>query len=278
MKRRHGPGARRRQPAIAEGAAVGAQLRAERERQGLTIAQVSAAVRCSERHVVAVEEGREEALPPHPYARGIVVAYAALLGLDPQSAGDAWSRARIAQAPEMRHEPGASGTRRFSWRDWAVPMACAAGAGVFLVLRAAIPPPAAPPEARPPAPVVTRPAAPPAPAADESVPAAPPTPAAVIPHGVRVLLRSEGSTWVDVSADGGELRRQELKPGQNFEVGAQQRLGLSIGDAGVVRIRVNDRELGFIGDKGETKTGLSFTAPSPPRPQAAKAAPAPDGD
>ena len=41
---------------------------------------------------------------------------------------------------------------------------------------------------------------------------------------------------------------------------------ISLGDAGVLWLRVNERELGFIGDKGEMKIGLSFTATKIPPP------------
>ena len=71
---------------------------------------------------------------------------------------------------------------------------------------------------------------------------------------MRVLLRCEGTTWAEATPDGAEPRRYELGPGQNLEITARERLSLSLGDAGVIRLSVNERELGFIGYKGETKT------------------------
>ena len=82
--------------------------------------------------------------------------------------------------------------------------------------------------------------------------------------GVRVMLRCEGTTWAEATPDGGQQRRYELGPGQNLVITAREKLSLSLGDAGVLRLRVNERELGFIGDKGEMKIGLSFTAAKPP--------------
>ena len=76
-----------------------------------------------------------------------------------------------------------------------------------------------------------------------------------------VILRAEGSSWIEVSAEGEEPQRQELQPGQTLELRARQRLGLALGDAGVVRISVNGRDLGYIGDKGEVRRGLLFEAP-----------------
>jgi hypothetical protein len=81
-----------------------------------------------------------------------------------------------------------------------------------------------------------------------------------------VLLRCEGTTWAEATPDGGQPRRYELGPGQNLEITAREKLSLSLGDAGVLRLRVNERELGFIGDRGEMKLGLSFTASKIPPP------------
>lgn len=149
----------------------------------------------------------------------------------------------------------------FIWREWAVPFALAAVVASIVIARAVLAPaplvlnvPVAAPAA------VARPVqqgtglveAPPASAQQPEAPAAAP--------GVRVMLRCEGTTWAEVTPDGGEQRRYELGPGQNLAITARERLSLSIGDAGLIRLNVNERELGFIGDKGETKTGLSFTA------------------
>jgi hypothetical protein len=114
-------------------------------------------------------------------------------------------------------------------------------------------------------------AAPAEPSPSPAVTAAPPAAA----PGVRVVVRSEGTTWAEAMPDGAEQRRYELGPGQNLELTARERLVMSLGDAGVIRLNVNGRELGYIGLKGEVKTGLLFTAPK----AAPASAPVPaDGD
>ncbi len=62
---------------------VGAQLRAARERNGWTLADVSASLRIRYVHLLALEEGRTGELPGLTYAVGFVRSYAKLLGLDP---------------------------------------------------------------------------------------------------------------------------------------------------------------------------------------------------
>lgn len=160
----------------------------------------------------------------------------------------------------------------FNWREWAVPFALAASVVSLVIARAVLTP----------APfVINVHVATPGVAArpvQQAVVLAPPPPLSGQPAvepltstGVRVLLRCEGTTWVEVSQDGAEQRRHELGPGENLALAARERLSVSLGDAGLIRLKVNERELGFIGDKGEPKLGLSFTA-SKALPVAAAAA------
>jgi len=154
---------------------------------------------------------------------------------------------------------------QFVWREWAAPFAFAAVVAAIVSARAVLTP--APLELGVPVSepvVVARPvqraaalaANPPAPDQYADEPVGSP--------GVRVMLRCEGTTWAEATADGAELRRYELGPGQNLKIAAREKLSLSLGDAGVIRLRVNDRELGFVGNRGETKIGLSFVASRTP--------------
>lgn len=241
---------------------VGDLLREGRERRNLTRGDVGRLLRFSERQIRAVEEGRLDELPPQPYARGLVAAYAALLGLEAE-----FARRGCGPFFEGRGE-GGRGTvfhypppENVNWRDWTVPLVFGFGALLYAVARSALAPTPGELRAPTPNPVAVRELqAPAAPERSASVPDAGPAPAS----GVRVLLRSEGTTWVDAAADGGEMTRYDLGPGQNLVLAAGSRLAVTLGDAGVVRVRVNDRELGFIGFKGETKKGLLFAAPQVP--------------
>jgi transcriptional regulator with XRE-family HTH domain len=265
MRRRDEPAAA---GADAEGAVlVGRLLRERRQSRGLTPEEIALAIRVSARHVLAVEDGRFADLPPQPYGRGLVSSYAAMLGLEPEEllrvCGSALAGEGSGQATRIFRYPI---REKFIWREWAVPFSLAAGVATLVIARAVLTP--APIQLEVPAPVVmARPLrqaaalaeAPPATDASVEEPVATP--------GVRVLLRSEGTTWAEATPDGGQPHRYELGPGQNLTITAREKLSLSLGDAGMLRLRVNERELGFIGDKGEMKIGLSFTASkSPPAP------------
>lgn len=256
---------------------VGNLLRNRRQSRGLTPEEVGLALRVGARHVLAVEEGRFADLPPQPYARGLVSSYATLLGLDPgdllQACGPSLSGEGRGRAARIFRYPA---REKFIWREWAVPFALAAVVSTIVVARAVLAP--APIELEVPvsAPaLVQRPfqqtsaqaEAPPAvgqtPVGETSAEQTATEQTATEP-GVRVVLRCEGTTWAEAAADGGQTRRYELGPGQNLTLTARGKLSLALGDAGVLRLRVNERELGFIGDKGEMKSGLLFTASRPP--------------
>lgn len=240
---------------------VGAALRQAREERGLSLDEVGNAIRFPARMVLAVEEGRLGELPPHPFARGLVVAYASHLGLDAARAAREWGRPGGEGDAGRRSLFRVPVRPRSSWRDWAVPGACAIAAALSMVVGTAInPPPVVAPDGGIPR------------AAPASPPDAPAEPEAVVPAapeagpeagGVVVTLRSEAATWVEVAADDEAPRRQELPPGGILHLGAGRRLGLTLGDAGTVRVTVNGRELGFIGDPGEVRRGIVFEAPSP---------------
>ncbi|WP_439576938.1 helix-turn-helix domain-containing protein [Elioraea sp.] len=67
---------------MAAPSAVGGLLRATRMRHGLSLNDVSAALRIRRDYLDAIEHGRADALPAPAYAIGFVRSYAAALGLD----------------------------------------------------------------------------------------------------------------------------------------------------------------------------------------------------
>lgn len=256
-----------------EGAVLaGRLLRTRRESRNLTPEQVGLALRVAVRHVLAVEEGRFGDLPPRPYARGLVSSYAALVGLDPEpilrSCGPALSGEASRQPTRIFHYPLRD---EFVWREWAAPFALAAVVAVIVIARAVLTP--APLDLEAPAPVpVAQPVLQLEALADAAPPAGLTPDEPVEDQGLRLTLQCEGTTWAEAAADGGPPQRYELGPGQNLTIAAREKLSLSLGDAGVLRLKVNGRELGFIGDKGEVKLGLSFTAAPPPAAASPRAA------
>jgi transcriptional regulator with XRE-family HTH domain len=72
--------------------ALGDLLRVARERQGLTVEDIALSTRIPKRHLEALEQNNLAALPPGPYRRGEVLAYASAVGVDPDLAIAALTR------------------------------------------------------------------------------------------------------------------------------------------------------------------------------------------
>jgi hypothetical protein len=256
---------------------IGGLLRDRRQGLGLTPEEVGEAIRFGARQIVAVEQGRFSDLPPQPYARGLVSAYATLVGIAPEELLRLCGPTFTGEAGDQRTSVFRFPARdRFSWREWTVPFALAAAVGVLVIARAVLEP--APPELSVPATTpawLLRPIPDAASPADISSSPGVAAEALAAAPGVRVVVRSEGTTWAEAAPDGADQRRYELGPGQSLEITARERLSMSLGDAGVIRVNVNGRELGYIGFKGEQKSGLSFTAPKSAPASAPVAA---DGD
>src|SRR3954463_5264625 len=63
---------------------IGARLQTSREQRGYSIADAAAALRIQPRYLIAIEHNDFGTLPPRPYGRGFVRAYAAHLGENPE--------------------------------------------------------------------------------------------------------------------------------------------------------------------------------------------------
>ena len=72
----------------------GEELRAERERRGISLRDVAVSTRVSERHLLALEEGQFADLPGGVFNRGIVRSYAQHCGLDVAGTVENFQRAR----------------------------------------------------------------------------------------------------------------------------------------------------------------------------------------
>lgn len=80
---------------------VGHRLRRAREAQGLTLEQMAAKTRISQRHLDMIEEGKFSELPARTYAIGFTRTYARMLGQDDQNLIVAL-RGELAESSERR--------------------------------------------------------------------------------------------------------------------------------------------------------------------------------
>jgi hypothetical protein len=90
-----------------------------------------------------------------------------------------------------------------------------------------------------------------------------PSPAAAPAAGVNVELTAVRRVWVRIITDGNRVER-ELPAGTVVPLRAKGTLTLRIGDAGAVKVIVNDRDQGPLGRDGEVVM-RTFTAQTPAR-------------
>jgi cytoskeleton protein RodZ len=236
---------------------IGAELRAAREAKGLSLGTLAQRIRVQPRTLAAIEINDLASLPPRPFGRGFVKAYAEEVDLDP----DQTVQSFFAQFP-ARPAPPPTTMRRDSAEDvwhstspWtglasaAIILILVVGAAVVLGRRnptlaetnavgtsGASTPPATPASA----PVESAPAA--------STPAAPPPAAPAAP--VRLSFSVTRPCWVTATVDGHRVIYRIVQPGDPQSLNAQKEIVIRYGDAGSVTWTINDRQGTPLGSNG----------------------------
>lgn len=239
---------------------IGGRLRHAREARGMTLDSLSKSTRVQPRVLSAIEQNDSMSLPPRPYGRGFVRAYASEVGLDPEGtvreffsqfgmAQGAGSDVRERDRLERSAATGA-GVRKAPARTWLWPVGAVLGyvavaALVIFTGRWAM---HSGGEAG--AVGTSGTAAAPVAAAERSPAAAPAAPAA----GVSVALEAQGPAWVTASVDGRRVVYRTLKPGERVTLDGTREVSVRAGDAGALRWRINGRDAGAMGRSGEVRT------------------------
>lgn len=243
-----------------EALSFGDFLRRERLKARRTLGEESKTTGVPFGCLEALEENEFDKLPPPIYVSGYLATFARAHDLSTEDLRGRFERAYESFRRMKDEEPGtifgifSPPGEKFQWRDWSVPMGLAAVVVLFSLLSPLLPreepglavveeaPPSTPPPAD-------------RPAERESLP-----PPAFNEAGVRVVLSAEAVTRVTASLDGGKTEEWTMQAGETRYLAASKDVVVSLGNAGVVRLNYNGRELGFIGGKGEMKRGVRFVA------------------
>jgi cytoskeleton protein RodZ len=234
-------------------ASFGENLRRERELRGVSLREIADATKISARFLKALEEDRVDLLPGGLFPKAFVRQYARHLGLDAERyvadflyvAGERTSLPSPAPLPEPR--PVSRGLIFFG---------VVVALGVVLSLKlggsperaARQAPPAAEPQAL----------APTTPDASEGV--SPPLATAVsTPNGLVLTLKAQQDCWVEARADGQTVLNRVLAGGETATLEAHGQIVLSVGNAGGLAFRVNDRPGVPLGKSGEVKRNIVIT-------------------
>jgi cytoskeletal protein RodZ len=229
----------------------GEKLRRERELRGVSLREIADGTKISVRFLQALEEGKVEALPGGLFPRAFAKQYALFLGLDAERTVADFVEAHGELAPERK--PAPMPVRRSPLPLGHIFLGLVAVAAVALTLRRGASPQPPPP------PAPTSLSAPVVLPTDRVYP--PPALANTAASGDSLVLTmtAQADCWVEVRADGATLVNRVLAQGESQTFEARGEIVLSVGNAGGLSIRVNDRPALPLGRSGEVRKNIVIT-------------------
>jgi cytoskeleton protein RodZ len=268
---------------------IGALLREERERRGLSYRAVAERTRLRPHFLEALEKEEWDALPPPAFLKGFLRTYSRLLSLDERAVLGLYERAVPAKDADLSpliEKPGAGKKRRFllvlcmlvavaalvfTWKEY---VSRVAGPGPEEKERPAAEGEVLQDKAKPPLPEIPRaePVAPPVVPESHPEVATIPAPVSIPPVsippverrgaasaitdtsqvGVHILRASVSArTWMRVRIDDAETREYMFQPGNRPEWKARQSFSLIIGNAGGVDLNFDGKDMAKLGGSGQ---------------------------
>ena len=237
-------------------ASFGEKLRHEREMRGITLREIADATKISSRFLQALEEDRLDVLPGGLFPRAFVKQYATFLGLDAVALLEQF--AAIHGEAVVEHRPAPPPERRLRVTAGHVILGGIALLLVVLSLRHSSPRPE--PRSRPEATSAT--AAATAVLPTDRVypaPALAPDTVATASDALVLTMTAQQECWVEVRTDGTTVVNRVLAEGESQTLEARGEIVLSVGNAGGLRIRLNDRPALPLGRSGEVRKNIVIT-------------------
>ena len=276
---------------------IGALLRSERTRKGLSIEEVARKTRISARFIQALEEDNLAATPGLVFARSFLRQYATLLQLDSEELVSRLPKQDLTlidlPEPETR-DPFLPSNSTRSWDGrwdprwnaavvsivWIV-LAVGAAIGAYLYFNRTTVPTASilkqeTPKRETPKQETTKQETP-----KQEALAAPPVPSAAPTQTssdkpIRLRLTATEDSWVNLTADGKTVYTGVLKASETRTQDADSYIKLTAGNAGGLRATMNGRDLPAIGASKQVRTvritaaGLQADAAVPQTPASPK--------
>jgi cytoskeleton protein RodZ len=269
---------------------LGEHFQKAREAKGLTLEEAAARTRILPQYLKAVEDNNYAKLPDEVFAKGFVRSYARILGLDEatvirqfdESGGQFYAKRNERESLKQKQEE--EERRKKVNRNIVAGMVSVALLILFVLMGRDRDRPEPRPVPTDPVPAVSIPAPAPVP---EPLRAEPPPPAGdpvfpsvsgqpevernfsgVLPlEGVapdekkKMILDVEAleRCWVKVQADHTPAQEVLLNPGDRTRWKAQERLTLTLGNAGGVRVSLNGKPQGPFGGRGQVVREIVFT-------------------
>jgi cytoskeletal protein RodZ len=247
---------------------LGELLRITREEQGLTLEEVSEAIRIRRHLLEALEEDNFAAFPSPVITRGLIRNYAKYLKLDPIEALTLYDGNGIVPVKGQRLTPNGiefmnlamSPRPLITWDVVIVVLlvlAVIGGAG-YVAYSTLIQPPLTPTPTKTPGaaaldedaalllPTVT-----PTPTSTPTPIPPTDTPTPIVYGGVTLELSITQPSWIQIRADDVKVFEGILQPGENRKWTSQRRVAIRAGNAGGVEVTVNGTYYGLMGAEGQ---------------------------
>lgn len=282
---------------------LGKYLKNQRESKKISLREVAKNTRVREPILRAIEEDRQNLLPPATYVKGFLLAYAKYLRLDPNDVLLRYERALKGEfitppsiqspGPKQEIPPTQASTpkQKVLWntkQTWVVGGVIVASFVVFYFFS----PYSSKPPMEPipgklvekkspiaPSPPVTATPQPPEgkPVVQEKKPLTPSAPVtATTPvqekKAISLQLKAIEETWLSLQADDQSGKEMILKPGEGTTIQASGRILMKLGNAGGLDLVLNGKPVGKSGRSGEvlnlivTSQGVEVKRPEKPKP------------
>ncbi len=246
----------------------GEKLKRERELRGVSLREIADGTKISVRFLQALEEDRIEALPGGLFPRAFVRQYALFLGLDAERNVAEFTEAHGETMPERKPVAPLPLTRQRSLPLGHIFLGVIAVLAVALTLGrrgAEAPVPSPTPQS---APVVLP---------TDRVYPSPTQVAGALSDSLTMTVTAQADCWVEVRADGATVVNRVLAQGESQTFEARGEIVLSVGNAGGLSIRVNDRPALPLGRSGEVRKNIVITKQNLPEITGQEEAASPDG-
>ncbi len=257
---------------------LGESFQKAREAKGLTLDEAAARTRILPQYLKAVEDNNYAKLPDEVFTKGFVRSYARILALDEatvirqfdESGGQFYAKRNERESLKQQLEEEAR--RKKINRNIVVGMVAVALLMLFVLMGRDYDRPEPKPVPTDPVPAASGPV--PAPAGDPAFRSvAGPSEVernfsgalpleGIVPDGRKKLILDVEAIercWVQVQADHAPVQEVMLNPGDRTRWKAQERLTLTLGNAGGVRVSLNGKLQGPFGGRGKVVREIVFT-------------------
>lgn len=231
---------------------IGDILRAEREKQGISVKDVEKATSIRALYIQAIDEGNYKILPGEVYLKGFIRNYANFLGLNGQEMVNMYRQSLTPDVQPVQvqpdpippeKQPPAKGSSAKWIIALLVVLLLAGLAWLAMSMWETPTPPVQPPKPAPQAQPVK-----PTPTPPQQTPAAPTAPTA---SPVVIVAKYTAESWTLVTADGKDIYEGIPKIGQSFTWTANKSITLRLGNAAGVSLTYNGQPQGKLGEDGE---------------------------